>query len=89
MEFVQEVNAPVVVSIRLVSVCALTLANHTIDPGEGIKVVLFRVHLHLHLRGARYVTDADRILYEPFVDSFSRVGHEYTALEVCLCEDIG
>jgi cleavage and polyadenylation specificity factor subunit 3 len=34
MEFVQEVNAPVVVSIRLVSVCALTLANHTIDPGS-------------------------------------------------------
>ena len=35
------------------------------------------------------VLDTDAVLDEPFVNRLCRMGHEYTAAEVGLCQDIG
>lgn len=59
-----------------------------LDHGESVEMVCFSVHLYPGFGGAGDVAHADRVLYEPFVDGFGGMGHEYPALEVRLREDV-
>ena len=59
-----------------------------LDCGECGEVVSFIVELYSLFRGRRHVANADRVLNEPFVDRFGRVGHEDSALEVRFRKDV-
>ena len=55
---------------------------YSFDEWKCGKVIGFGVELGCKVRRGGAVADADRVLNQPFVDCFCRMGHEDTATKI-------